>query len=437
VSRTVYSADWVLPVDGDPVADGAVAVEDGRIAAVGPAEELGEGERFAEAVIVPGFVNAHSHLEYAVYAGFGDGLAFGPWLNLHIARKQGLVTGDDLAIARLGAAECLRSGITTLGDSSFSGVAAQACADLGLRAIVFLEVFGHDVDQALAEFCEIRDGVGNAFDERVQLGVGPHAPYSVSSEVYAACRKLDLPLTTHLSEISGELDWLIRGTGEMASFASRGWLVEPPGMSSVRHLAESGVLDSRMIAAHCVKVDAEEIALLAEHDVGVAHCPRSNALLGCGIAPLADLRAAGLRIGLGTDSPASTPSFDMFEEMRVAVYAARARERRPDALLAGEALELATLGGAGALGLGDEVGSLAPGKRADLAVVSLAGSPYLPWEDPAVAVVFGGSPDRVLLTLVAGEVRYEKGGFEWRNLRRSAASARARLLSEAPVAPKT
>jgi cytosine/adenosine deaminase-related metal-dependent hydrolase len=432
VSRTVYSADWVLPVDGDPVADGAVAVADGRIAAVGTAEELGEGERFAEAVIVPGLVNAHSHLEYAVYAGFGDGLAFGPWIRLHIERKGRLEWPDHVAVARLGAAECLRSGVTTIADASYSGAAAVAAGELGLSGIVYLEVFGSD--PARAE--ELRERLAALERERgqlVSLGVSPHAPYSVSPALYAAVYALGRPVATHVAESDDELDYLLRGEGPIAAVSE----VDPPGTTSVRHLAAEGLLGAHVVAAHCVKVDAAEIALLAEHDVAVAHCPRSNALLGCGIAPLGELRAAGLRIGLGTDSPASTPSFDMFEEMRTAVYAARARERRPDALLASEALELATLGGAGALGLGDEVGSLAPGKRADLAVVSLAGSPYLPWEDPAVAVVFGGSPDRVLLTLVAGEVRYEKGGFEWRNLRRSAASARARLLSEAPVAPKT
>src|SRR5207244_4927107 len=116
--------------------------------------------------------------------------------------------------------------------------------------------------------------------------------------------------------------------------------------------------------------------------------------------PLVELRGAGLRVGLGTDSPASPPSFDMFEELRAAVYMARARAESPAALTAPEALELATLGSARALGLGEQIGSLVPGKRADLAVVSLIGSPYLPWEDPAAAVVFGGSPDRVIATYV-------------------------------------
>src|SRR5881296_1959893 len=133
----VVSADWVLPVEG-----GAVAIEDDRIAAVGTAEELGEGIRFDEAVIVPGFVNAHSHLEYAVYGGFGDGLGdFAEWITLHIERKARIGWDEYVGIARLGAAECLASGIATIGDCSYSGAAVVACADLGLRATVYLEVF--------------------------------------------------------------------------------------------------------------------------------------------------------------------------------------------------------------------------------------------------------------------------------------------------------
>jgi 5-methylthioadenosine/S-adenosylhomocysteine deaminase len=141
------------------------------------------------------------------------------------------------------------------------------------------------------------------------------------------------------------------------------------------------------------------------------------------------MRAAGVRLGLGTDSPASAPSFDAFEELRAALVAARSRERTPEALSAQDALGLATLGSARALGLDGEVGSLVPGKRADLTVVSLEGSAYHPVEDPAAAVVLGGSPDRVITTLVDGEARYERGGFEGHELRRKAASARSRMLA--------
>jgi cytosine/adenosine deaminase-related metal-dependent hydrolase len=436
VAATVYAADWVVPVEGAPVRDGGVAVEDGRVVAVAPAAEL-EGERrsFPEAVIVPAFVNAHSHLEYAVYAGFGDGLAFPPWIDLHVTRKRRLLDEDAVAIARLGAAECLRSGIATIGDASFTGAAAHACADLGLCGIVYLEVFGDDPDLARARFSELAEGVSEALSERLLLGVSPHAPYTTSADVYEACASLGVPLTTHLAESRAEQDWLLQGTGTMTAAAEL--LVDPPGRTGVRMLAERGLLGPGLLAVHCVHVDDEEIALLAESGAAIVHCPRSNAVLGCGAAPLAGFLAGGGRVALGTDSPASTPSFDMFEEMRTAIYTARAREERPDALSANAALELATLGAARVLGLDEETGSLAAGKRADLAVVSLAGSPFLPWEEPTTAVVFGGSPDRVLLTLVAGEVRYEEGGFEWHELRRSASAARGRLLSNVPPKPKT
>src|SRR5204862_5837506 len=140
-----------------------------------------------------------------------------------------------------------------------------------------------------------------------------------------------------------------------------------------------------------------------------------------------------LRVGLGSDGVSSTPSHDFFDEIRAAVMFARARERRPDALTATEALELGTLGSARALGLDAEIGSLVPGKRADLAIVSLGGSAYLPWEDPATALVFGGAPDRVVATFVDGEPRYERGGFEWHEL--TAAAQRARRAMLAPPAP--
>jgi cytosine/adenosine deaminase-related metal-dependent hydrolase len=431
--REVLSADWVLPVEGPPIRDGAVAIADGRIAAVGPAAELGRGTRYEEAVIFPGLVNAHSHLEYAAYAGFGDGLPFVPWILEHIERKDRIGWDETLAIARLGAAECLKSGVTTVGDASHRGAAAQACHELGLRATVYLEVFGQTPEEALARFETTRERAGDAFSERVRLGVSPHTPFNISTEIYAACTELGLPMATHFSESEAEVEWLTSGTGMLVEFAEAGFILVPPtGTTGIRRLADAGVLGPHLIAAHCVQVDDEDVALLASHDVAVAHCPRSNALLGCGIAPVTELRNAGVRVGLGTDSPNSATSFDLFDEIRAAVFAARAGTRQADALSATEALELATLGSARALGRDGEIGSLAPGKSADLAVVSLSGSPYYPWEDPAAAVVFGGSPDRVAATFVGGKVRYERGVFEWHDLHRSAARARARMLAPAP-----
>jgi 5-methylthioadenosine/S-adenosylhomocysteine deaminase len=298
---------------------------------------------------------------------------------------------------------------------------------------VYLEVFGSDPPAALARFAELRDRAGAAFSDRVRPGVSPHAPYSVSLELYEACAELGLPVATHLSESRSEVAYLVRGEGAWGAY--RDLLVDPPGSTGTRLLAEHDLLGPGLVAAHCVVVDEEEIDLLASTGTGVAHCPRSNGLLGCGVAPLAELRAAGARVGVGTDSPASAPSFDFFEELRSVVVAARARAGRPDVLSAAAALELATLGSARALGLDGEVGSLAVGKRADLAVLSFEGSPYLPFEDPAGAVVFGGTPDRVVATFVDGERRYEKGGMEWQELTAAAHSARRAMLAQPAASP--
>jgi cytosine/adenosine deaminase-related metal-dependent hydrolase len=399
------SAEWVLPVDGPPIEGGVVRYEGGEIVEVGP----GRAEtHYADAAIVPGFVNAHSHLEYALYAGFGDGAPFGPWIATHIERKSRLRPEDMLAIARCGVAESLRSGITTTADYSFSGNAATAAAELGLRGIVYLEVFAKDPAEARRQFDERRAEVDET--ALVQIGVSPHAPYSCSLATYEWCLSLGIPVGTHLAESANENEWLEHGTGPMAG---NPFLVEPTGKRSVGTLEP--VLGPELLCAHCVEVDEREIALLGERNVPIAHCPRSNALLGCGIAPVAALRAAGATVGLGTDSPASTPSFDVFEELRAAIYVARAHERRADALLAADALRLATADSARALRMDDRVGTLTAGKRADLAVVSLAGSPYHPVEDP----------------VVDGVTRYSKREEEqWQEVRSTASAARRRMLAQ-------
>jgi 5-methylthioadenosine/S-adenosylhomocysteine deaminase len=429
----VLSADWVLPVEGAPIEGGAVVVEDGRIAAIGQAGELGPGTHYADAVIVPGFVNAHSHLEYAVYAGFGDGLGdFAEWITLHIQRKARIGWEEYVDIARFGAAQCLASGVTTVGDCSYSGATVVACADLGLRATVYLEVFGADPALALEHFAEIKQRVDGFFSDRVRLGISPHAPYSVSLDLYRACAELGLPVATHLSESPAEIAYLMRGEGPWGAYSDL--LVPHPGTTGTRLLADHDLLGDGVLAAHCVMLEQDEIDLLASTGTGVAHCPRSNAALGCGVAPLSELRAAGVRVGVGTDSPASAPSFDFFDELRSVLLSARARAQRPSVLSAAETLELGTMGGARALGLDGEIGSLVLGKRADLAVLSLAGSPYAPVEDPAAAVVFGGSPERVLATFVDGEPRYEKGGMEWQELTAAAHNARRAMLAVPPAA---
>jgi 5-methylthioadenosine/S-adenosylhomocysteine deaminase len=420
---TSLSADWVLPVDGPPIEHGRVRFENGEIVEVG----TGAGDRhFSDAAILPGFVNAHSHLEYSGYAGFGDAQAFLHWIATHIARKNALARGEMLALARRGVADSLRSGITTTADYAYAGVSATAAHELGLRTTVYLEVFASDPAEARRQYEAKREPLDET--ALVRIGVSPHAPYTCSLAVYEWCLSLGVPVGTHLAESPAENEWLEHGRGDWSQVPPP---IAPTGKRAVATLEP--VLGERLLCAHCVQVDPEELALLAERDVPVAHCPRSNALLGCGIAPLAGLRSAGVRVGLGTDSPASTPSFDMFDELRAAVLAARARERRAGALTAADALALATSGAARALRLEGAVGTLEAGKRADLTVVSLAGSPYHPVEDPAAAVVFGGSPDRVLETIVDGETRYRRESEDtWREVHSTASAARRRMLGVEP-----
>jgi 5-methylthioadenosine/S-adenosylhomocysteine deaminase len=418
------SAEWVLPVDGPPIEGGLVRYENGVIVEV----TRGRAARhFPEAVILPGFVNAHSHLEYAVYAGFGDGMAFGPWIRVHVDRKGRLDAEQMLAIARRGVLDSFGAGITTTADYSFSGASATAAAELGLRAVVYLEVFSPDPAEARRQFEEKRPRVEET--ELVRIGISPHAPYTCSLDTYRWCLSLGIPVGTHLAESANEDEWLLHGAGPLDQIAPL--LVPPTGKRAVPSLEP--VLGPDLLCAHCVELEPQDIALLAERSVPVAHCPRSNALLGCGIAPVTALRHGGVVVGLGTDSPASTPSFDMFEEMRTAIYLARARERRADALQPSDALRMATQDAARALRLDDRVGTLTPGKRTDLTVVSLAGSPYHPVEDPAAAVVFGGSPERVLETIVDGQTRYTNEDNEtWREVRNTASAARQRMLAPRP-----
>ena len=316
---------------------------------------------YDEAVILPGFVNAHTHLEYDVYAGFGDGLGFADWIGLHVQRKQRIDLDDMEAIARLGALNCLRSGITTVGDCSFSGAAATACAELGLRGTIYLEVFGDDDAPIRERFEPMRERIADALSDDVRLGISPHAPYTCTIELYRACAELGLPVATHLAESDAETRvpahrqrrlGVVRGDARAAARddrhprARRG---RPPRLERDRRALRQGGRGGDRAPRRARRRGRALPAL--ERD------PRLRRR-----AAHARFGRPGIRVCIATDSPASTPSFDMFDEMRAAIVGARAREGRPDALTAADALELATLGGARALGLDDAVGSLVPGQ---------------------------------------------------------------------------
>ena len=421
-------ADWVVPVEGSPIRDGAIEIaDDGTIAAVGAAADLGRGEHHEGCVILPGFVNAHSHIEYAVYAGFGDGLPFSAWIGMHVQRKAELDYDDMVAIATVGAHECLRSGITTIGDCSFSGAAAVGAATAGLRAIVYLEVFGRDAS-ALDRFHE-----SHARIEQRVLGPRPArrlTPRAVHlhDRVYRACAELGLPQATHFAESAAERDWLVAGRGRLeplrrhARPAARGDR-DPParGRGPARPEPDGGPLRVRRRRGDRAPRGATASASRT--------APARTATSAAASRPLEELLDAGRerldrhrqpRIDAVARPVRGDPNGDRGRQST--------RPSGPTRCRLARALELATLGGARVLGMDDRIGSLVPGKQADLTVLSLADSPFDPVEDPVTAAVLGGSPDRVTATLVAGEQRYLKGTSRWPDSTRAARSARSRML---------
>ncbi|MHB0963648.1 MAG: amidohydrolase family protein [Gemmatimonadaceae bacterium] len=419
MARTRYHARWVLPIAGSPIDDGTVVVEDDCIAWVGPRELApvgGTDDDLGHAVLLPGLVNAHTHLELTVMRGFLEDLAFFDWVRLLArARRHALDTAALLDSARLGVAEGLRAGITTFADTGDSAAAFDALRELGARGIAYREVFGPDPAQVEASMAGLRasvDAMRAHETPLVRVGVSPHAPYSVSDAlfeavaVYAADERL--PMAVHIAEGEDESMLVERAQGPFADFLrSRGIDVEPRARSPITLLERCGVLAVRPLLIHAVRADAPDIATMARHRCPVAHCPASNAKLAHGIAPLLELLEAGLDVGLGSDSMASNNRMDIVGEGRLASLQQRLRTKRADVLPAAQVLELATRGGARALGLGDAVGVLKEGYQADLAAFDLHGLAG-PVHDIAAALVHaGGSPAR--RTVVAGRVLVRDG----------------------------
>jgi 5-methylthioadenosine/S-adenosylhomocysteine deaminase len=445
---TIYCADWVLPVSGPVVRAGAVAVAGDRIAEVGPAGAVKAGHpgaavvELGDSILMPGFVNCHSHLEYTLFRGIIDDAQFGDWILQLVEVKASLTPDEYLLSARLGAAESLASGITTTADTSYSGVTMRAAGELGLRGRLYLEVFGVDdarIDETMesvsARVALARDAAPALFD----VGLMPHAPYTVSSRLYQALaafgRREGLPMASHVAESREELTYVRSGSGKFAhDFREKvGWermLVQPYGVTPVKYLQQWGVFDRDFMAVHCTQATLDDVGILRAKGASVAHCPKSNAKLGCGVAPLTDLLHQGIRVGLGTDSPAASNIMDMFDEMRTMLLLHRATERDVTVLDAETCVRLATLGGAEALGMDDEIGSLEPGKQADLIAVDLSSSHFAPVENPYSALVYGANQDDVHLTVVAGRPVYRDGvvaGFDGERVRAEIVGAREKL----------
>jgi cytosine/adenosine deaminase-related metal-dependent hydrolase len=500
----LLEADWVLPVSGPPIAGGAVLVADGAIAAVGPAAELrvrfpeGTVSAFPGCVLMPGLVNAHSHLEYSAFRGFARPCGFSGWMARLLMARHKLDEEDWAAAALWGAYECARSGVTSIADTAHAGwAAARAARAAGLRARVYQELFGLDdgripenmagLEAALARIesesgagivlergpgMEARGPAGGAYaaaapargeartagrpGPAVEVGISPHAPYTVSARLYREAarfaRRAGLRLATHVAESQAEVELLLRGTSAISRvykaahlWAAGRWI--PPGVSPVQYVAQAGALGPETLVIHAVQVDAFDIATLAASGAAVAHCPRSNRRLRCGAAPVAEYVAAGIPVGLGTDSLASNDSLDMFVEMRSALQVSEERAALgavPDARSQGRAsgappadsgpgpapltpeavLHMATLGGARVLAWDRLVGSLETGKRADIIAVRLrpqpAGSDGPPVTDaPRVAeepatglparLVGAATAADVCMTMVDGAIIYREG----------------------------
>lgn len=454
---SLYCARWVLPISSPPIEDGAIAVDDSRIVQVGTRGLLAKQfpdaltNHFGEAAILPGLVNVHSHLELTAMRGFleKEEADFNAWLRkLTMARLMRMTPDDRYVSAAWGACEAARAGITMVADASDeASESMRALAEVGLRGTVFQESFGPDPKLARANFEKLKTKVASLVERQtslVSVGVSPHAPYSVCGpqleliSEFAVSEKL--PLMMHAAESVAE-DLLLReGRGTFAeALADRGIEWRAPGISPIQHLKRHGILQTRPLLAHCIRVDDEDIETLKDAGARIAHCPKSNAKLGHGRAPLASFIERGIVVGLGSDSVASNNTCDILEEARFATLISRselasAPNRR--VIEAVDVLRAATSGGARALNLEDQVGELRAGLQADFVVVSFAGAHQLPSYDPITTLIFASSGRDVALTVVAGREVYREGHMLTVDEERLQARMReisAKLDSQAPA----
>ena len=408
-----YAAPWLLPIEGPPVPDGAVLVDGhGRISAAGPAALVPTPpdayvERLDDAVLLPGLVNTHTHLELTGLEGLVEDGDFAGWIRHLILLKARRSVEEVRAAAARGIREGWASGVTTVADTGDSGAVIEALAALGGSGIAYHEVFGPhpaQVEAAFRGWVGRLDELGRFAGERVTLGGSPHAPYSVSGPLYARvarhAEEVRLPLAVHLAE-SPEESALLAGQG--GAFAEE-WkrrgipLLGAPGCTPVAWLDRHAVLGPRTLCIHVVQASGSDLETLARRGVAIAHCPRSNERHGHGRAPLAEMRQRGIRVGVGTDSVASVSPLDLFAEARAAGQLA--------GLSAGQMLALVTLDAACALGLEAGVGSLLPGKWADLVALDLP-----PRVDAAQLedTVLARPRTACRLTLLGGRVVYRRG----------------------------
>ena len=364
--RLVADAVFCVDAHDSVYAPGAVEMADGLLSWVGDPAAVppapGTEVRQVGGVLMPGLVNCHAHSPMTLLRSAGDGLPLDRWLSESVWPREAQLDDEDVYWGMtLGAAELLGNGVTTTCEQyRHPGPVIEALLAAGIRGVFTPGIFevpgspgmpGQRWDDLLAEACALFDEMDGRAG-RLHLGFGPHAAYTVPPEglreIAAEATRRDALLQIHLSETEAECAVVLERYEKSA-----------PAL-----LADVGVLDGRVLAAHAVWLDDDDLALLAEHDVGVAHCPGSNGKLGAGVAPLQALLERGVRVGLGTDGPASNDDLHLWDEMRLAALFARARAGDPGAVSTAAALRLATRGGGEALGL--SVGALEAGRPADV-----------------------------------------------------------------------
>ncbi len=423
-------AQYIFPITAHPIVNGAILVQDGEIKDIDTAEMLRlrypdeEVNDFGLAAVMPGFVDVYACLDRSVLRGVVKDVPYASWLLAIADKSSELEASDWYDSAVLGGLDALSAGITTVGDITATGAACSAVQKLGLRGVIYREVGAMDkmrvdyaMDSAESDIMQWREEVDS---DRVTVGIAPTAVYAchplVFGRVSQCATENKLPVAMRLAGSHEEFNFVKYGSSmfsvHVMDDSQRGYVEIPPwmptGESPVRYALNWGAFESpNVMVIHAVHVDDEDIQKLRDNNVSIGTCARANAQMGMGVAPLGAFLRAGLNVGLGTDSPAATEAIDMFSEMRVGMLIHRAFDRRRffDATTM---LELATIGGAQALGLGDKIGSLEIGKCADLVAVDLSGSHEPPEANPVSAVVNTCSASDVLMTMVGGKVLYEK-----------------------------
>lgn len=398
---------WLVAVEPDcrPLAHHAVAIRDGRIVALLPADDAARRFEPAQTVdlsdhlLMPGLVNAHTHAAMSLMRGLRDDLPLMRWLNEAIWPAEARFVSE--AFVRdgslLAAAEMLCGGVTTCNDMYFfPDAAAQAFDRIGMRAVLgvvvieFPSAYASGADDYLRRGLATRDAWKG--HPRLSFALAPHAPYTVTDESFRRIQslsdELDLTIHVHLHETAHEVEESMRQHG-----------VRP-----LARLASLGLLSPALLAVHAVHLEPAEIAELARHGARAVHCPSSNMKLASGAAPVAAMLDAGIAVGMGTDGAASNNRLDLFEEMRLAALLAKVSTLDATAVTAAQALTMATLGGARAIGLDHEIGSIVAGKWADLCAVSLRSPDLAPCFDPVSHVVYAAARENVSHVWVAGEL---------------------------------